>query len=137
MYYVFLFIEVGCGLQKECLRTEEQRRYSATEEVFSYKGGRVWLTLNAKLTKLTLQLQFLSYHLTFQRRSVLIQKLSIQVTKAFHQHGIAEKVKLILGMNALIQTVRMGVSVFNKILGFSRFLSSISHFLPIFQCSGL
>ena len=34
------------------------------------------------------------YHLTKQRKSVLIQMPSAKISKAFHQHGIAEKTKM-------------------------------------------
>ena len=36
-----------------------------------------------------------SYHLTTWRKSVRIQKPSAQIPKAFYQHGIAEKTKVI------------------------------------------
>ena len=53
--------------------------------------GLVLYALDAKLTKLTLKFGCRSYHVTSQRKSAHINKLSAQIPKAFHQHGIAER----------------------------------------------
>ena len=51
--------------------------------------------LNVKLTKLIFEIGWPSYHLTSWRKSVLIQKPLAHISKAFHQHRIAEKSKMI------------------------------------------
>lgn len=50
-----------------------------------------------KLTKLILQIWSPSYNLISSRKSVLIQKPSVQICKAYHWHWIAAKTKIDLG----------------------------------------
>ena len=52
------------------------------------KGARTLaLSSDCKIGRLILLIGCFSYHLTSYRKSVLIQKASAQVPKAFHQHG--------------------------------------------------
>ena len=58
------------------------------------------LSSECKLTKLILQAGCPSYNLTSWREPAVIQKPSAQISKAFNQHGIAEKT-IYLAINAL------------------------------------
>ena len=53
-------------------------------------------------TKLIVPTRRPSNHQTSQSKSVLIQKPSAQIPKAFNQHGTAEKPNNYLGLNALL-----------------------------------
>ena len=56
-------------------------------------------------TKLIVPTRRPSNHLTSQSKSVLIQKPSAQIPKAFNQHGTAEKPSNYLGLNTLLQPI--------------------------------
>ena len=65
--------------------------YFLLEEV-----GRGLSALNTKLTKLTLRIGCLAYHLASGIKLGLIQITSLQLPKAFDQHGRAETTKLMV-----------------------------------------
>ena len=55
-----------------------------------------------KLTKLILQIEFPSYHLTLKRKSAPVQNPSTLIPKAFNQQGIAKQIKNYFGINVLM-----------------------------------
>ena len=64
--------------------------------LFSSIGGRTQaLSSEWKTDPDGLQIGCLSYQLTSWRKSALDQKPFMQIPKAFHQHEIAEKTKMI------------------------------------------
>ena len=63
--------------------------------LFPYGGAeRGVQALNATLTKLILHIGCPSYRLTSGRKSALIQRLSVQIPKAFHYHTKVEKTQI-------------------------------------------
>lgn len=60
--------------------------------LFLLRGGRMGaLSSVYKLTRLILQIECPSYHLTSLKKSALTQNSSAQTPKAIHQYGIVEK----------------------------------------------
>ena len=69
------------------------------------KGRRTrpysWSWIMSWMTKLILQIRCPSYHLASGKKSAQIQKPSTQISDTFHRHGVVEKTKNDLAINAL------------------------------------
>lgn len=72
--------------------------------ILQYSLEKVYVLLYSenKLSKVSLQIEYPSFHLNSESKSVLTQKSLLQIPINFNQHEIAAKTKHYLGRNALI-----------------------------------